>query len=72
MPCVMPCVMQSNFFSLTLSVDFSVDALTSKPLMMDSCTMTMMVSTDASDVIFNPANLIINFVIIEQGTKLKF
>ncbi len=59
--------LQRNF-SLTLSVDFSVDALTSKPLMMDSCTMTMMVSTDASDVTFNPANLIINFVAFENTT----
>ncbi len=30
--------------------------------------MKMMVSTDASDVTFNPANLIINFVAIEITT----
>ncbi len=57
--------LQSNF-SLTLSVDHSGDALTSEPLKLNVCTMTMMVSTDASDVTFNPANLIINFVAFEN------
>ncbi len=34
--------LQSNF-SLTLSVDFSVDTLTGKPLMLDSCTTIIII-----------------------------